>query len=166
MSRQSAGILLYRRRQEREFFLVHPGGPFFRKKQAGWWTIPKGEPGEGEDLLAAAIRELEEETGHRSQGPYLSLGTIQQKGGKQVSCWACEGDLDAEAFTCNTFTIEWPPRSGRQATFPEIDQAGWFSFEKALELINAEQAAFLHELSARLDNDMQGRGSAVDTLPS
>lgn len=154
MTKESAGILLYRRRKEREYFLVHPGGPFFRKKQAGWWTIPKGEPGADEDPLATAVRELEEETGYRPQGPYLALGTIRQKGGKSVTCWACEGDLDPTAIVSNTFTITWPPRSGRQATFPEIDQAGWFALDKALELINAEQAAFLHELNARLDREI------------
>ena len=112
--KQSAGILLYRKTgSEPEFFLVHPGGPFFAKKQEGWWTIPKGEPNPDEDLLECAIREFEEETGYRPSPPFTELAPITQKGGKKVYCWAAEGDLDPDAITCNTFEIEWPPKSGR-----------------------------------------------------
>jgi predicted NUDIX family NTP pyrophosphohydrolase len=147
----SAGILLYRvTNGAPQFFLVHPGGPFFAKKNEGWWTIPKGEPQEGEELLQTAIREFKEETGYTPQGPFTELQAITQKGGKKVFCWAGEGDLDANAVTCNTFEIEWPPKSRRMATFPEVDKAGWFGVEQAKTLINERQAAFLYELALLL----------------
>lgn len=146
--KQSAGILLFRQGGgDLEFFLVHPGGPFFAKKDAGWWTIPKGEPAEGEELLAAAIREFAEETGISLSGHFIPLQSIKQKGGKMVHCWALEGDLDATAITSNTFEIEWPPRSGKKKQFPEIDKAGWFPLEDATRLINEMQASFLQQVS-------------------
>lgn len=142
--KRSAGILLCRKGQEgTEFFLVHPGGPFFAKKHEGWWTIPKGEPNEGEGLLACAIREFAEETGYTPQPPFIQLGPITQKGGKTVYCWAAEGNLDPLAISSNTFEMEWPPKSGKIKAFPEIDKAGWFSYEEAKVLINERQQAFL-----------------------
>lgn len=142
--KQSAGILLYRLYQEQlQFFLVHPGGPFFQKKDEGYWTIPKGEVQDGEAMLAAAIREFEEETGHVPQGPFKELGFIKQKGGKQVFCWAAIGELDVATLKSNTFELEWPPRSGKMKTFPEIDKSGWFEMEEACRLINEMQRSFL-----------------------
>lgn len=145
--KQSAGILLYRNTgPEIEFFLVHPGGPFFTKKDEGWWTIPKGEPEEGEALVETAIREFEEETGYRPTEPFTELLPVTQKGGKKVWCWAAEGNLDADAIICNAFEIEWPPRSGRRASYPEVDKAGWFTLAEAEKLINERQADFLEQL--------------------
>ncbi|WP_116787710.1 NUDIX domain-containing protein [Flavobacterium psychrotrophum] len=142
----SAGILLYRLSgAEPEFLLVHPGGPFFTKKDAGWWTIPKGEPNTDEDLLACAQREFAEETGYSPQPPFALLAAVIQKAGKKVHCWAAEGNLDANAITCNTFEIEWPPRSGKAKSFPEVDKAGWFVYSEAVTLINERQVAFLDE---------------------
>lgn len=150
--KQSAGILLYRRKEGNlQFFLVHPGGPFFAKKQEGWWTIPKGELNDGETPQDAAIREFEEETGYAPQPPYIPLEPIIQKGGKKVYCWAAEGNLDPDAITCNTFEMEWPPKSGRRAAYPEVDKAGWFSSAEAKTLINERQAAFLDGLIAILN---------------
>jgi predicted NUDIX family NTP pyrophosphohydrolase len=149
--KQSAGILLYRLTGAGlEFFLVHPGGPFFAKKNEGWWTIPKGEPAEGEALLDTAIREFAEETGYTPQGPFTALEPITQKGGKKVYAWAAEGDLDADTITCNAFDMEWPPKSGKMASFPEVDKAGWFSLEEAKVWINERQAAFLNGLALKL----------------
>jgi predicted NUDIX family NTP pyrophosphohydrolase len=142
----SAGILLYRiAGAEPEFFLVHPGGPFFTKKDAGWWTVPKGEPAAGEDLLTCAQRELAEETGYNPQPPFTALAPVTQKGGKKVHCWAAQGDLDADSIISNTFEIEWPPRSGKSKSFPEVDKAGWFAYDEAVMLINERQVAFLDE---------------------
>lgn len=142
----SAGILLYRfTGSEPEFFLVHPGGPFFTKKDAGWWTVPKGEPTAGEDLLECAQREFAEETGYSPQPPFSGLIPVTQKAGKKVHCWVAEGNLDADAIICNTFEIEWPPRSGKTKSFPEVDRAGWFVYSEAVRLINERQVAFLDE---------------------
>ena len=149
--KQSAGILLYRKTgSEPEFFLVHPGGPFFAKKQEGWWTIPKGEPNPHEDLLECAIREFEEETGYRPAPPFTELAPITQKGGKKVYCWAAEGNLDPDAITCNTFEMEWPPKSGNLKAYPEVDKAGWFTLAEAKKAINESQAQLLEELSAQI----------------
>ncbi|WP_158799835.1 NUDIX domain-containing protein [Pedobacter sp. L105] len=149
--KQSAGILLFRKLEnETQIFLVHPGGPFFARKDAGWWTVPKGELLPDEDPLDAAIREFEEETGYRPSGDFISLQPVVQKGGKQVLCWAVSGDLDAEGIASNTFELEWPPRSGKMKIFPEIDQGKWFSFEEASKMINNKQAAFLQELFGQL----------------
>ena len=143
----SAGILLYRKTEtETEFFLVHPGGPFFARKHEGWWTIPKGELLPDEAPLDCAIREFEEETGYKPQPPFTELEAITQKGGKKVLCWAAKGNLDADAITCNTFTLEWPPKSGKMKEFPEVDKAGWFTFDKAKVLINERQVSFLEEV--------------------
>ena len=151
MMKQSAGILLFREEQgETKFFLVHPGGPFFIKKDAGWWTVPKGEFTPPEEALAAAIREFEEETGYRPAGEFLPLSPVTQKGGKRVQCWAVAGDLDAGKIVSNTFMMEWPPHSGKQQSFPEVDKAGWFAKEDALRLINERQRPFIEEAIALL----------------
>ncbi|GGI27169.1 NUDIX domain-containing protein [Pedobacter mendelii] len=142
----SAGLLLFRKTNHHlEFFLVHPGGPFFAKKDAGWWTIPKGELLKNEEPLIAAIREFEEETGFKPSGDFVGLNSIVQKGGKKVLCWAIEFDLDASKIISNTFEIEWPPRSGIKKNFPEIDNAGWFEYDEAVKLINEKQISFLDE---------------------
>jgi predicted NUDIX family NTP pyrophosphohydrolase len=150
MARRSAGILLFRRTPELEVLLVHPGGPFWVNKDAGAWSIPKGEHEEAEEAQACAIREFTEETGSApSPGELDDLGTVKQKAGKIVQAWALEGDLDADAIRSNTFTMQWPPRSGRIKEFPEVDRAQWFGIEEARERINPAQAAFLDRLSDR-----------------
>ncbi len=126
--------------------LVHPGGPFWAKRDLGAWTIPKGEYASGEDPLAAAQREFVEETGARPRGEFRPLGEIMQAGGKRVSAWAVEGDFDPAALVSNSFEAEWPPRSGRRRSFPEVDRAAWFSPDEAHRKINAGQRAFLDRL--------------------
>ena len=151
MIKHSAGILLYRfSGEELDVLLVHPGGPFFRNKDKGWWTVPKGEIMPGEEPLSAALREFKEETGYSPEGEFISLESVVQKGGKIVHCWAVKGDLDASQITCNNFTIEWPPKSGKMVDFPEVDQARWFSFSEAVSFINERQRAFLQELKMLL----------------
>lgn len=146
-TKQSAGILLYRRTTDSlEVFLVHPGGPFWKNKDAGSWTIPKGEFTIDEPALDAAIREFREETGFVLKGPFQPLSPIRQKGGKRVYAWASPGDLDPATIVSNTFEIEWPRNSGRQVSFPEVDKAAWFSVSQAREMINPAQIAFLEEL--------------------
>lgn len=145
--KQSAGILLYRSAENgTEFFLVHPGGPFFAKKHEGWWTIPKGELLPDELPLDCAIREFEEETGHKPAPPFIPLQPITQKGGKQVLAFAATGDLNPDTITSNSFSIEWPPKSGKIKDFPEVDKAGWFSLADAKVLINERQVALLEEV--------------------
>jgi len=145
--KQSAGILLYKGIHETlEFFLVHPGGPFFAKKNEGWWTVPKGELLPEELPLNAAIREFKEETGYAVSSTFIELQPITQKAGKKVFCWAAEGTLQAIDIVSNTFEIEWPPKSGLKKQFPEIDKAGWFNYAEAVKLINERQVAFLDEL--------------------
>ena len=151
MPKTSAGILLYKKVQGLlQVFLVHPGGPFFAKKDEGAWSIPKGELDEGEDPLAAARREFEEETGCRPEGEFLPLSPVKQKGGKTVLSWSVEGGCDAAAIRSNTFTIEWPPGSGRMQEHPEVDRAGWFTVEEAKRKINPAQAALIDELSSKV----------------
>lgn len=146
-SKQSAGILLYRRLTSLlEVFLVHPGGPFWKNKDAGCWTIPKGEFTNEEPALDAAVREFREETGFALKGPFQPLSPIRQKGGKRVYAWAMPGDLDPEKIVSNTFELEWPRRSGRNQTFPEVDRGGWFSLADARQMINPAQIALLNEL--------------------
>lgn len=148
MAKHSAGLLLYRRREGGlEVFLVHPGGPFWEKKDRGAWSIPKGELGEGEDARAAARREFQEETGFLAAGDLAELGTIRQAGGKLVSAWALEGDCDPAALKSNRCEIEWPPRSGRRMEIPEVDRGAWFSLEAAEERILASQQPFLVRLA-------------------
>jgi predicted NUDIX family NTP pyrophosphohydrolase len=152
MPRRSAGILLYRRNGALEVLLVHPGGPFWARKDLGAWSIPKGEYEEGDDPLAAALRELQEETGHRLEATdLLELGWIRQRGGKLLTAWAAQGDLDASAITSNTFTMEWPPRSGRRREFPEVDRAGWFDLPAAREKLLAAQTELLDRLVSALE---------------
>src|SRR3954470_5515017 len=142
MPKVSAGLLMYRRQGgQLQVLLVHPGGPFWRNKDAGAWTIPKGEVAEGEDLLATARREFEEELGVRPAGTFVPLTPVRQKGGKQVHAWCFEGDLDPAAVRSNTFTMEWPPKSGRQAEFPEVDRAEFFDLPTARQKINPAQVA-------------------------
>jgi predicted NUDIX family NTP pyrophosphohydrolase len=149
---RSAGILLYRLRGgEPEVLIVHPGGPFWARKDAGAWSIPKGEYDDAEDAQACALREFEEETGTAlSPEELVELGQVRLKSGKQVTAWAVEGDLDADAIVSNTFEMEWPPRSGRRQEYPEVDRAGWFSLDDASEKLNPAQVAFLDRLSDRL----------------
>ncbi|MDB5022215.1 MAG: hydrolase [Pedobacter sp.] len=145
--KQSAGILLYRFKDQRtEIFLVHPGGPFFKNKDAGAWTIPKGEPEGEEPLMQTALREFREETSYLPEGFPIELHPITQKGGKRVTCWAIEGDLDPDHLISNTFDLEWPPKSGRIQAFPEIDKGAWFSLEEAAKKINQMQISFIEEL--------------------
>jgi predicted NUDIX family NTP pyrophosphohydrolase len=136
-----------------QVLLVHPGGPFFRNKDDGAWSIPKGEVEAGEEPLAAAVREFAEEVGTAPAGPFLPLTPVRQKGGKVVQAWACAGDCDPEAITCNTFTIEWPPRSGRLETFPEVDRAAFFDPDEARRKLNPAQAALVDELERLLRGD-------------
>ena len=147
MPKISAGLVLYRRRAGGiEIFLVHPGGPFWAKKDAGAWSIPKGEAAPGEDLLARARTEFAEETGFVPAGEFRPLTPIRQAGGKTVHAWAVEGEADPAAIHSNSFTIEWPPRSGQMREFPEVDRAGWFSLAAAREKIIAGQIGLLDEL--------------------
>ena len=151
MPKQSAGLLLHRRAgRQLEVFLVHPGGPFLGKKDAGAWSLPKGEIGADEDPLATARRELTEETGLVVDGPFRPLGSIRQAGGKVVHAWAATADCDPAKITSNTFSLEWPPRSGQFREFPEVDRAGWFSPELAAEKINPAQAPLIARLVAAL----------------
>lgn len=151
MPKQSAGLLMYRyRHQVLEVFLVHPGGPFWAKKDLGAWTVPKGEYVDGEDPLAAARREFAEETGFSANSNFIDLGTIKQSGGKVVRVWAFEGDCDPAALVSNSFQMEWPPRSGHLTEFPEVDRGGWFSLAEARERILASQQPILTVLTDRL----------------
>ena len=137
-----------RTRPEPEVLLVHPGGPFWAKKDAGSWSMPKGLADEGEDLLAAAKREFAEETGMRVEGAFLGLGAHKQPGGKTIVAWALEGDFDPATLKSNMFAIEWPPRSGRMAEFPEVDRAAWYSIDEALEKANKGQTPIIAALDA------------------
>jgi predicted NUDIX family NTP pyrophosphohydrolase len=130
--------------------LGHPGGPFWAKKDAGAWSIPKGELDPGEEPLTAAIREVEEETGHRASGTFLPLQPVKQAGGKLVQAWAVEDDFEPAELQSNTFSMEWPPHSGRTAEFPELDRAEWFSLEEASRRILKGQLPLLVELSSLL----------------
>jgi predicted NUDIX family NTP pyrophosphohydrolase len=151
VAKVSAGVLLFRTSAAGlEVLLVHPGGPFFRNKDDGAWTIPKGEAEGPESLLDVAIREFREETGFAPEGPFVALTPVRQKGGKVVHAWAFEGDCDPRALRSNTFELEWPPRSGRRAEFPEIDRADFFDVETARTKINPAQVALVNELSALL----------------
>jgi predicted NUDIX family NTP pyrophosphohydrolase len=146
----SAGLLLYRCRGELEVFLVHPGGPFWSKKDAGAWSIPKGEIAEGEDPLQAAKREFVEETGFSIDGEFRPLDPVKQSGGKVVQAWAVEADCDPAELHSNRFSIEWPPKSGKTREFPEVDRAAWFNIPEARRRINAGQIGFLDQLVSTL----------------
>ena len=151
MAKTSAGLLLFRETSGGlEVLLVHPGGPFWSRKDDGAWSLPKGEFEEGEDPLAAARREFEEETGAAADGEALPLGSLKQPGGKTVHAWAVRGDFDPDLLRSNTFLLEWPPKSGRMREFPEVDRAGWFPLETARQKILKGQAGFLDRLQERL----------------
>lgn len=153
--KKSAGILLYRIRDSKiEVFLVHPGGPFWIRKDVNAWSVPKGEFTDEEDPLATARREFEEETGIPVKGDFLELKPVIQKGGKQVFCYACKGNIDPEAIKSNTFEMEWPPRSGKKQTFPEIDRGQWFdSAESKIKIIES-QSAFVDELEKLIRSEL------------
>ena len=147
--RTSAGLMMYRRNGDRlEVFLVHPGGPFFKNKDEGSWTIPKGEPDEGEDLFVTARREFGEETGFPidANAKFIPLGYVKQKAGKVVHAWAFEGDCDPTALRCNLMKLQYPPRSGKWISFPEVDKGAFFTVDEARVKMNAAQAAFLDRL--------------------
>ena len=151
VSKRSAGLLMYREgRDGIEVFLVHPGGPFWAKKDHGVWTLPKGEYDEDEESLAAAKREFQEETGFVPNGTFVELGSIRQKSGKIVIAWAVEGDCDPAQLTSNTCEIEWPPRSGKRLEIPEIDRGSWFSAQTARIYIRPEQIPLLEALESRI----------------
>lgn len=146
MSKKSAGLLMYRWHGGGiEVLLVHPGGPFWAKKDEGSWSVPKGEYEAGEDPLEVAKREFQEETGYAAKGEFIPLTPRRQPSGKVITAWAFEGDCDAAAIKSNTFSMEWPPRSGKQKEFPEIDRAGWFPIQMGKEKILKGQAGFLEE---------------------
>jgi predicted NUDIX family NTP pyrophosphohydrolase len=150
MSKQSAGILLYRKiNKHLQFFLVHPGGPFFKNKDAGAWSIPKGEFLDDEDPLAAAKREFEEETGQAVDGSFVPLKAVTLKSGKIVHAWAVEGDIDHETILSNLFEMEWPPKSGKKQSFPEIDRAGWFDIDEAKAKVNAGQLGLIEDFLSK-----------------
>jgi predicted NUDIX family NTP pyrophosphohydrolase len=155
-TKRSAGVLLFRRdRGATEFLLVHPGGPFWLNKDLGAWSIPKGQIEEAEEPRACAIRELQEELGPAPEldpERLVGLGSIRQRGGKVVEAWAAEAEFDPASLDSLTFTMEWPPRSGRQAEFPEVDRAEWFDLEAAREKILPAQAEFLDRLLERLES--------------
>jgi len=146
----SAGLLAFRRRDDLEVLLAHPGGPFWRKKEDGVWTIPKGLAAPGEDLLAAAQREFAEETNFSASGPFIALAPVKQKGGKIVHAWALEADFDLAGFASNTFDIEWPPKSGHRQSFPEIDRVAYFTLPIAATKILSYQLPLLRELEQHL----------------
>jgi predicted NUDIX family NTP pyrophosphohydrolase len=151
MPKVSAGLLMYRVcDEELEFLLAHPGGPFWKDRDAGAWTIPKGEIQPGEEPLAAAQREFEEEVGLKPQGDFIELTPVKQKGGKIVHAWAFKGDFDTSSFHSNSFQMEWPPRSGKFETCPEVDRACFFRMTEAKGKINSAQVAFLEELRTKI----------------
>ncbi|MCU0582352.1 MAG: NUDIX domain-containing protein [Syntrophales bacterium] len=164
MVKRSAGLLLYRLREGAlEVFLVHPGGPFWAKKDIGAWSIPKGEIGEGEEPLEAARREFEEETGFRPEGVFRELLPVRQRSGKTVYAWAVEGDCDPAAIRSNTFPLEWPPRSGRVLDIPEVDRGGWFGIPQAREKILDGQRPLLAQLELILrDEGKERQGGLQD----
>ena len=152
MTKQSAGILMYKIEDgELRVLLVHPGGPLFTKRDAGWWSIPKGEYSGDEDAMAAAVRELREETGAEVEVSNLvELGSVRQKSGKVVTAWGVEMDFDVTTLVSNLFELEWPPRSGVRREYPEVDRGEWFGPEAAREKVNSAQAAFIDRLEALL----------------
>ena len=151
MAKRSAGLLMYRRTgRELEVFLVHPGGPFWAAKDAGAWTVPKGEYVDGEEPLEAAKREFAEETGFAASGEFIDLGTVRQTSGKIVNAWAFEGDCEPEKLVSNFCEIEWPPRSGKKMEIPEVDRGAWFTLDGARRAILKSQQEFLNVLAAKV----------------
>jgi predicted NUDIX family NTP pyrophosphohydrolase len=160
MAKKSAGLVLYRFRNSKlEVFLVHPGGPFWSKKDDGAWSIPKGEYKEDENPFEVAKREFKEETGYEVDGNFIPLLPIKQPSKKIITAWAVESDCNARQIKSNTFTIEWPPRSGKQAEFPEVDKAGWFSVNIAITKISRGQMGFIKQLCEKL-----GNSSSIDDI--
>lgn len=158
MGKTSAGLLVYRfYDMELEIFLVHPGGPFWAKKDLGAWSIPKGEFEEGEGPFHAAIREFHEETGFEVKGDFKQLTTRKQPSGKKVMAWAIEADFNADAIKSNTFTIEWPPKSGKKVAFPEVDRAEWYGIDMALKKIMKGQKGFIEDLCKLLNDEIAYR---------
>jgi predicted NUDIX family NTP pyrophosphohydrolase len=153
MPKASAGLLMFREQPALEVLLVHLGGPFWKKKDVGAWFVPKGEIEPGEDILAAAQREFQEETGLQARGPFLPLGSAKQKSGKTVTVWAFRGDCDPLQIHSNTFRMEWPPRSGKTAEFPEIEGAAFFTMREARTKIHAAEAEFLQRLEEFLSSE-------------
>ena len=165
MAKQSAGLLMFREREDKiEVFLVHPGGPYWKKKDLGAWSIPKGEYSEDEDPLNAAEREFEEETGFVASGDFLPLQAIKQRSGKVVRAWAFRGDCVPEELKSNTFSMEWPPKSGKQQEFPEIDRGAWFSSATAKKKILASQADLIDELCRLLGHSHEDDGEDTEPL--
>jgi predicted NUDIX family NTP pyrophosphohydrolase len=151
MARKSAGILLYRLRNNvLEVLLVHPGGPFYKNKDLGVWSVPKGEFNDGEDSLSAAIREFKEETGVTLLGNFLELSPVKQKSGKTVFCWALQGDLNTDNIKSNTIQLEWPPKSGKMLEIPEVDKGEWLTIQQAQQKILPAQIPLLQELADRI----------------
>lgn len=147
MTQQSAGLLMYRHTPSLEFFLIHPGGPFYKNKNEGFWSIPKGMPDADEDFLLAAQREFKEETGITPHGPFQDIGTAKTKSGKVIHAWAFAGDWnESNSIVSNTCFVEWPPSSGRKIEIPEADQARWFPYDEAIIHINKQQVIFLERL--------------------
>ena len=159
-SHVSAGLLVYRAARELEVLLAHPGGPYWAKKDAGAWTIPKGLADANEDILATALREFSEETGFAANPPFLPLSPVKQRSGKTVHGFACTGNFDPERLDGNTFELEWPPKSRRRMSFPEIDRIAWFGIATAREKILTYQRPFLDELERLLARDHGPDGSA------
>jgi predicted NUDIX family NTP pyrophosphohydrolase len=163
MAKRSAGLLMYRwKNHGLEVLIVHPGGPYWAGKDDGAWSIPKGECGEGEDALEAARREFLEETGVVPEGVFQALSVLKQPSGKKIAAWAFEGDCDSSSIKSSTFTIEWPPRSGTQAEFPEIDRAAWFPVNEAVKKLIKGQVGFVEEicriLNVPVETDIPGHG--------
>ena len=158
MAKRSAGLLMFRREGgELEVFLVHPGGPFWAAKDAGAWTVPKGEYMDGEEPLEAAKREFAEETGFPATGEFIDLGTVRQTSGKIVNAWAFEGNCDPAELRSNFCEIEWPPRSGKKREIPEVDRGGWFTLDQARAKILSSQVGFLDVLERKLGSGGSGR---------
>lgn len=152
MAQKSAGILLYRKTGSGiQLFLVHPGGPFWARKDDGAWSIPKGLYAEGEDALAAAKREFQEETGAAAEGEFVQLGNFRQPSGKVIVAWGLEGDFDISSMSSNMFSMQWPPKSGKQQEFPEVDRASWFSPAEAIRKVLKGQRPILKKLLSRLE---------------
>jgi predicted NUDIX family NTP pyrophosphohydrolase len=147
MAKQSSGLVIFRMKDhELQIFLVHPGGPFWRNKDSGAWSIPKGEYADEEDAFEVAKREFHEETGFQAEGEFRELEMVRQPGGKRVRAWAVQGDCDADALKSNLFSMEWPPKSGRRAEFPEVDRAAWFGVDEARDKILKGQLPFIDQL--------------------
>lgn len=162
MARVSAGLLMYRMRDGKlQVLLAHPGGPYFKNKDDRTWSIPKGEVEPGEDLLEAAMREFGEETGYTAKGPFIALAPVMQGGGKIVHAWGFAGNCNPSTMASNTFTMEWPPRSGRQMEFPEIDRADFFDMAAAKRKINPGQFALIEELEKTVNGAIPENGAGT-----